>query len=254
MQLAKGLAHPFSEKEGLPWHLENAVFNLVTCSPARIEDFRVRAWSTWVRRARELEEAEAVIFQGAHAEVRPCLAGKRTLLLEEMAAAAGFPSPSLLGHLLRHGCPAFGPFPSWHAFAAKQTAPAKTIRQVLASAKWVKHAVAGKIRPSEDPEVDLLVLEKTEEEVQAGKAKGPYSRLEMNEALGELWVPVPRVGLRQGDSIRPIDDFSVHGHNGTSGSEDSPTSGGVDEIAGWSRPLPVQWMCGASRGRVTGLR
>ena len=132
---------------------------------------------------------------------------------------------------MRHGCPAFGPFPSWHAFAAKQTAPTKTVREVLASAKWVKHAIAGKVRPSEDPEVDLLVLEKTEEEVHAGKAKGPYSWSEMNAVLGDYWVPAPRVGLRQGDSIRPIDDFSVYGHNGTSGSVESPASGGVDEIA-----------------------
>ena len=44
-------------------------------------------------------------------------------------------------------------------------------------------------------------------------------------------MPAPRIGLRQGDSIRPIDDFSVYGHNGTSGSVESPASGGVDEIA-----------------------
>ena len=211
--MASGLEHPFSTKAELPVPLATAVFSLVTNDTRCIEEFREGAWSKGTQRAREFEAREVERFQSAHAEVKPCLAGKRTLLLEEMAAAAGFPSAKMLGHLLCQGCPAFGPFPSWQAFASKLTAPQKSIREVLMSSKWVKHAVEGKVWTSGDHEADLLVWEKTEEEVQAGKAKGPYSRAELDAILGDYWVPAPRVVLRQGDSIRPIDHFSLYGHN-----------------------------------------
>ena len=212
-------------------HLEQAVFCFLTRTPEEIHELRTAAWQKWVLRAHALQSREDVLFQHAHPEVQPCLRGKRSLLLEEMARAAGFPAPVLLGHLLRNGCPVFGPFPSWQAFDVKVVNATKSIKSVLQSAKWVKHAIAGKLRPNEDPEIDRLVLQKTEEEVAAGKAVGPFSREELDRDLGDFWVPAPRVGLRQGGSVRPIDDFSVYGHNGTSSSCESPSSGGVDEIA-----------------------
>ena len=56
-----------------------------------------------------LEASDRSLHEAAHEEVKPCSNGK-TLLLEEMARASGFSTPSLLGHLLRSRCPAYGPF------------------------------------------------------------------------------------------------------------------------------------------------
>ena len=53
--------------------------------------------------------------------------------------------------------------------------------------------------------------EKTEAEVQLGKALAPLDAWEIDEQMGALWVPASRVGLWQRDSVRPIDDFSVFG-------------------------------------------
>ena len=96
----------------------------------------------------EPESCKDKLHAQAQPEVRPCLAGKRTLLLEEMAAAVGFPQHRLLGHLLRCGCPIFGAFPRWGVFQDKVTAGTKSLREVLASSKWVKHAVVGRAGPS----------------------------------------------------------------------------------------------------------
>ena len=60
---------------------------------------------------------------------------------------------------------------------------------------------------------------------------GPFDAWEIDEQLGALWIPAPRVGLRQRDSVRTIDDFSVFGQNSTSSTVESPAAGGVDEIA-----------------------
>ena len=101
---------------------------------------------------------------------------------------------------------------------------------MLKSARWVQHAIVGKCRPSKDPELDEAVVQKTKEEVSAGKAKGPYTAEELTRELGHFWVPAPRVGIRQGNSVRPIDDFSCFAHNSTSGTVEKPAAGGVDEI------------------------
>ena len=49
-------------------------------------------------------------------------------------------------------------------------------------------------------------------------ALGPFDARETDEQIGVLCAPAPRVGLRQRDSVRPIDDFSVFGQNSTSSS------------------------------------
>ena len=54
------------------------------------------------------------------------------------------------------------------------------------------------------------------------------------------------MGLRQGGSVRPIDDFSIYSHNATSETLESPLAGGVDEIAAVSKV----YLEAIARGRV----
>ena len=86
-----------------------------------------------------------------------------------------------------------------------------------------------------DEEAARTVWEKTEAEVQLGKALGPFDAWEIDEHLGALWVPAPRVGLPQRDSVRSIDDFSAFGQNSTSSTVESHAAGGVDEVSLSSR-------------------
>ena len=124
------------------------------------------------------------------------------------------------------------PSHNWKVFGEMYTAPTRSITDLLRSAAWVKHAIVGRVRPDGDQGRDQAVLEKTESEVAAGKALGPYTMPELDDELGVHWLPAPRVGLPQGEGVRPIDDFSIYGHNGSSETWESPASGGVDEIAG----------------------
>ena len=65
----------------------------------------------------------------------------------------------------------------------------------------------------------------------ARQGPGPLDAWEIDEQVGELWVPAPRVGLRQRDSVRPTENFSVFGQNSTSSTVESPAAESVDEIA-----------------------
>ena len=80
------------------------------------------------------------------------------------------------------------------------------------------------------------------EEVEEGKAEGPFTEEEMSRRLGPLWASARRFGLQQAAGTRPIDDFSLFGHNDSSGGEEKVDLGGVDAIVG----LSLEWR------RVTG--
>ena len=173
---ASKASHPFDDRAKAPDDLKKAIWRNLTEGVAATYEFRNKALAKWKRRAEELQSREDRLFAEAHAEVQPCLRGKRSLLLEEMAGAAGFPRPRLLGELLRKGCPPFGSFPAWGCFRSKATPATKSLKEVLAGSLWVKHAITGRVGPSKDADLDWEVLRKTEEEVEAGKAKGPIHR------------------------------------------------------------------------------
>ena len=127
--------------------------------------------------------------------------------------------------------PSLWAVPSWSERGAEATKATQDFKQVLARAKWVRHAIVGKVGPGADEEAARIVWEKTEAEVQLGKALGLFDAWEIDEQMGALWVPAPRVGLPQRDSVRSIDDFSAFGQNSTSSTVESSAAGGVDEIA-----------------------
>ena len=72
------------------------------------------------------------------------------------------------------------------------------------------------VRPDPDSTVDRGITDRTREEVQEGKAVGPFTEYEVNLRHGKSWTPARRVGLKQASGLRPIDDFSEFGHTGTS--------------------------------------
>eukprot|EP00974_Lingulodinium_polyedra_P041290 3968065-Lingulodinium_polyedra.AAC.1 len=79
-----------------------------------------------------------------------------------------------------------------------------------------KPVLRARTKGSVNPEVDDEVLKRTEQEVDEGKAAGPYTEQEVDELLGKRWAPARRVGLAQSAGVRPIDDYSEFGHNGAS--------------------------------------
>ena len=114
--------------------------------------------------------------------------------------------------------PSLWAVPSRSECGAEVTKAKKDFKQVLARAKSVTHAIVGKVVPGADEEAARIVWEKTEAEVQHGKTMGPFDAWVSDEQLGALWLPAPRVGLRQREQ------------NSTSSTVESPATGSVDEV------------------------
>ena len=107
-ELALKTPHPFELLAEACDDTKKAVFMNLCMGPADMATLRQGELAKWRARARELQADEDADHLAAHPEVRPCLAGKKVRLLEEMAAAAGFPSSRLLAQMLWGGCPVLG--------------------------------------------------------------------------------------------------------------------------------------------------
>ena len=98
--------------------------------------------------------------------------------------------------------------------------------------------------------MDSAVYAATAEEVERGWLLGPYSPEELSRAVGPLWVPSRRFGVRQGGKVRPIDDFSEFWVNATVSVTDRLDLGGVDEVAALAR----DWAWAVGRERSVTVR
>jgi len=218
--------------------------------PAETKAAREEVVRYWTARAAALDEAEKERFKAARPEVQACWSGqpshskalegqwegKRTLLFEEMAAAADVPNPALLGSYLRDGAPVFGRVPPSGLYEQAEHAPTKSLREVLQASKWSRHVLGATVKAGK-PEVDQEVWDRTLEEVAEGKAEGPFTEEQLNDRLGKVWAPARRIGLEQSGGVRPIDDFSEFGRNGSSDTAERVDRGGVDQVVGIAKAL-----------------
>ncbi len=238
--------HPFDDPPQVADRHKYAIFVNLTRGPQAIRELRRQALEYWRRRADELQCEEEVLFRQASPLVQPCWGnapspqealsgpwkGKRTLLFQEMAAAAGVAGAKLITAYMQEGAPVFGEVPASGLYESHYSGPDKSVEQVLQAAKWSKPSMKAKAKGEANPSVDAEVLERTEAEVKAGKASGPYTEEEVDAILGKQWAPARRVGLVQSSGIRPIDDFSEYGHNGTSETHEKVDLATVDVCVG----------------------
>ena len=247
--------HPFDLQARVEDRSLFAVHSVLTRGISGTLRARNEELQKWRSRAKVLDDQEVKLYDQAPRSVQACWSnglfekaktsngwkGKRTLLFEEMAAAAGVPDPGLLAGYLREGAPMLGEVTPCGLFETKRVEPTRSFAQILQASNWSKPVLAATTRPSANPEVDEEIVMRTEEEVRDGKATGPHTEQEMDAMFPEGWAPVRRVGLVQSAGIRPIDDFSEFGHNDSSGTDEHVDLGGVDAVAGitkaWSEAV-----------------
>ena len=247
VRAARALKHPFDEPPTVADRQRRAIFKILTKGVDQVRTDRKEAMAYWTERAAALEPLEIELFKNAHPAVQACWGnaptpneatrdgwkGKRTLLLQEMAEAAGAPRAArAVCSYVQQGVPVFGEVPATGLYDREVSEPDKTLTQVLQAGKWSRPALRAKIKGDKNPEADALVLARTEEEVQEGKALGPYTEDDVDRILGKQWAPARRVGLVQSAGIRPIDDFSEFGHNGASKTHEKVDLATVDVCAG----------------------
>ena len=101
------MEHPFALKAAVADPTLEAIFEVLTKGAKEVQANRIADYLHWAKRAEELDDQERELFRKAPKEVQACWSGrgssgdalagpwrgKRTLLLEEMAAEAGVPNP-----------------------------------------------------------------------------------------------------------------------------------------------------------------
>ena len=248
---AKKVVPPFNCAAVVADTTKEAIFNVLVAGPEGVGQHRRAQFEYWKKRAEELDPQERDLFAKAPVGVQACWGGaktaeealsgpwrgKRTLLLDEMAAAAGIRIPKYVGASLRRGAAIVGEVPASGLFELEAHEPTKTIAEVLKASRWSRPLLRSGMRPASAPGVDEEVMNRTEEEVAEGKAVGPLDEDEVSRLIGEVWAPVRRVGLVQPAGIRPIDDFSEFGHNATSKTHEKVNLEGVDCVVGVAKTM-----------------
>ena len=245
IEQASKLVHPFDGQACITDRAKIAIFDCLTSGVQGMKAKRKKVFEHWQARAAELDDQERQLFKAADPAVQPCWGGKpsaeealegrwtgkRSLLFEEMAKEAGVPNARLLADYIRSGGPHLGECPPSGLYEHEETPATKTFKEVLQASQWSRPKVRA-MGPSREAWVDREVLDRTEAEVEEGKALGPFTEDEVSAIVGKLWAPVRRVGLVQSSGVRPIDDFSEFGHNGTSHTFERIDLGGIDEVVG----------------------
>lgn len=205
--------HPFEELTCEDYHLK-AIFYTMTRGPAAVQAHRKDRLEYWSRRAKALGPREAELHAAAHEDVRGALEGKRVLLLAEMLRSVGYARGNELAHTMLAGFPVLGKVPSTDLFEPKHSPAQMGLEDLWRTARLKQDALLEKRGPSGDHQLDAEVTKATLEEVTKGWLKGPYTPGELDSRYG-LWVGARRFGVRQGDSVRPIGDYSEFDQNAT---------------------------------------
>ena len=211
-----------------------------------------------------LQPAEDKLHEALPPEMRKVYRGKRWLLFQEMATAAGDPDTRLAEDALA-GVTVVGPLPRTGAFPPGPVPAKESFDSVLSRAAASQQAVVSSMGPGSDPYIDREVERITEEQEEAGLLSPPWTSLaDVTKHLGPYWIPVRRFGIRQGGKVREIDDASEFGENSLVERTEKLDLLGLDEVAGvakaWIRAVDFQnrWVeielpCGSVlRGRWPG--
>ena len=232
-RLALVAEHPSGEIV-LPDALKRAVVDRFTRGIKETIARREAYATMWERRAAELEDEEARVHRRMHPDVRRAMEGKRLLLFEEMLVEAGFPKAPLLVKRMTEGFRVIGDVEATDVYeptAAQQKLARSELERHATTAQELLLATMG---PAGDVEIDEALAKTTQEELQSGWLRGPFTKEDLDRKFTS-WVPVKRFGIRQGQKVRAIDDYSLLGQNAAMSVAEKVDLTGVDFVATCAR-------------------
>ena len=218
------LGHPAKQNHAVPKDLKEAIAKHVEWSDKTLVEYRMHWCRRWLRRAKELEQAEKEDAAKRPAHVRTTTACKRLLLTEEMLESIEYEDMEVL-ELLRCGSPLAGEIPKSCAFEECYKPCLLTLPQLQGDAAKRNQAILASCRSSGDAAVDRQLLEETEEEVKLGWARGPFQH------VPDGCVVSRRFPLMQGSKTRMIDDYTISGINDTAATSNKVDLHMVDTFA-----------------------
>ena len=202
------LQHPFDAKSAADDVLLKAVFALLTLGPDEVARKREEAFRHYEARSAELEASEKKCHDSVPAGKRELIAGKRFLLLQEMARDAGYTDESL-AELGLGGTRLTGVGHDVPAQPARPCGPAVDPTFIMHATKFTRPANMA-VNAGGDAGLLEAVYQVTCEEREKGwlDKAGPFSLEELEVRLGPLFVVNKRFGINQGEKVRAIDNYS----------------------------------------------
>lgn len=163
VEVAKILWHPFDELKNLPDNLICAIFDNLTMSPYQLAKKRCSFMSKWTTRAKELKQQEDSLHLKMPPHVRAVLAGKRILLMQEMAEAISWPDRRVFDEL-QSGFKLVGTMDRTEIFKPHPNLAMMSERELENSMKFLKPAILGKLNQVSDTDMQKELLKITDEE------------------------------------------------------------------------------------------
>ena len=204
---AKTLWHPFDELRNLPDNMIKSLFLNLTESPHLLAKQRCQFLKKWSTRAAQLQTEELKVHQSMSVHVQRIMAGKRVLLMEELATEMDWPDVNLFKEM-RSGFKLVGNFESTGVFKPGVTIPSLNEEELKKNTKFLRPAILGRLRNFDNEELQKELFKTTLEEATEKRwLDGPFDVKDMHEQLGDEWLPVRRFGIMQKEKLRPIDNF-----------------------------------------------
>ena len=191
---------------------------------------RMATLAKWQKREVELRDQEDRLHAALDPRVAGVLKGKKILLLRDMLREIGFPEVDALIHLFSSGFPLVGPFPHTGSFPSADRAATVRTEDLWRGSRAFRMHLLKTVRGSGDADLDAAVYEATRKEVESGTLSGPHDAADLDACLG-CWLPARRFGVRQGQQVRPVDDFSEGGVNAAFEASETVAPADLDHIA-----------------------
>ena len=114
-------------------------------------------------------------------------------------------------------------------------APKLSMRSLWSGAREAQKKVLSPQDTRQWSKDDQELWEETLLEEKAGNLEGPFTPEQLETQVGSLWIAARRFAVRQGQKLRPIDDFSEFGINAAFGASEKVQMKNLDQVVAWSR-------------------
>ena len=193
--------HPYNIFHGLSESMTLAVKNCTQLDEYKIMRDRAQWLKRWTNRAWELRAEEAALHETIPKHRQVIVRKKRFLVLKEILADEQYPDLEVVDHMIR-GWDLTGECGGSKALPPDFQPASLTETDLLENAWSANKAIFHSTKGSGDGMVDAELWRKTCEELEKGWLLGP------DPSLLEGGRVTRRFGIKQGEKVRPIDNYS----------------------------------------------
>ena len=218
--------HPMSLGSFLPHRLEDTVKYTLRSNVEQRVGYRLQTMKFWLKRAIELKKDEADLHSSLHHEVQSVLKGKRITVWKEMLQAINYEDMDVVAEFCE-GAHLTGEVAPTGLWPKRFSPAAMTANELKHVASAQRSSVTFESFKFMGADVLESVWEQTMDEVSRGELLGPIPLRSIDEG-----IPLSRrFGIRQGQKIRCVDDYSQSSINACVQTCESPKPHTVDVLA-----------------------